>query len=162
MTRGELEELLAELSQARAELRASLEGVRDDQMAQGEVIPDTTAQDLLARSAALDQEILVALEAYLNQDSGYRPVMADVSTWHRALRDRRRSLPLMQTRMTFLMTRGELGSLLAITPAEVVEHEILYPWGERGTVRRLIESYCIDTDREVAAAIRAWRNREGV
>jgi hypothetical protein len=136
--------------------------VRDEQMTRGDVLPGYTARDLLARSAAWDGEVLAALEAYLNGREPYRVEMGDPEMWSLRVRDARRGLPLIQTRMHWLMVRGELGSLLAISPPQVLDDIIEYPWGERGTIRHLVEHHCIDRDLEYAAAIRAWRTRENI
>ncbi len=162
MTEATIQQLLSRLAQARAALKARLDGLRDERLATAEVIPGYTIRDLMAVSAAWDQTVLTAIEAYLNHDQPPREVIEDVEAWNRQARDRRRDLPLMQLRMSFLMTRGELGSLLAIAPPETVDQEIEYPWGERGTVRRLVERYCIARDLEYAEHIAAWRAREGV
>lgn len=156
-----IQQLLSRLAQSRAALKAKLDGLRDDRVATAEVMPGYTIRDLMAVSAAWDQTVLTTIEAYLNHDQPPRLVMEDVEAWNRQARDRRRDLPLMQLRMSFLMTRGELGSLLAIAPPETVDEEIEYPWGERGTVRRLVERYCIARDLEYADHIEAWRVRAG-
>ena len=157
-----IQQLLTRLGQSHAALRAKLDGLRDERMTTAEVMPGYTIRDLMAVSAAWDQTVLTTIEAHLNHDQPPRLVMEDVEAWNRQARDRRRDLPLLQLRMSFLMTRGELGSLLAIAPPETVDQAIEYPWGERGTVRRLVERYCIARDLEYAEHIGAWRTREGL
>lgn len=161
-----MNDLLARLSQARATLKDSIEGLDDRAMTRSEVVPGYTVQDLLGHLAAWDHEVLVAVEAYLNAAPPYRGGMdsADSEAWSLRARDRRRAMAMapLQTRLVCFMTRGELGSLLATVPAEVADHVIDYPWGERGTLRALIEAACIEHDLRHAADIRAWRDREGV
>lgn len=157
-----IQPLLTRLSQSRASLKASLDGLREAQMTGAEVIPGFTVRDLMAVSAAWDQAILEKVEAYVNGDPGHPFTIPDVEAWNRQARDARRSLPLMQLRMVFLMTRGELGSLLQVAPPEIVDHTIEHPSGEYGTIRRLIERYCIARDLEYAELITAWRAREGI
>lgn len=161
-----MNDLLTRLAQARATLQASIEGLTDRQMTSGEVIPDFTVQDLLGHLAAWDHELLAAIEAYLNGGPAYHADMeiSDVDTWNNRARDRRRAMAMtpLQTRLVCLMIRGELGSVLAAAPPEVADHIIDYPWGERGTLRGLVEGYAIEHDLAHAAQIRAWRDREGV
>lgn len=161
-----MNDLLARLSQARATLKESINGLTDRQMAAGDAIPGYTVQDLLGHLAAWDHEILAAIEAYLNGAPPYRADMdmADVAAWNSRARDRRRNMamPPLQTRLICFMTRGELGSLLAAAPPQVADHVIDYPWGERGALRDLVDRYAIAHDLTHAAQIRAWREREGV
>ncbi len=161
-----MNDLLARLSQARATLNESINGLTDSQMTSSEVIPDYTVQDLLGHLAAWDHEVLAAVEAYLNGGPPYRADMdmADVTAWNTRARDRHRdmAMPPLQTRLICFMTRGELGSLLAAAPPEMADQIIDYPWGERGALRDLVERHAIEHDLTHAAQIRAWRDREGV
>lgn len=160
-----MDDLLTGLSRARATLTASIDGLTDRQMTSGEVVPGYTVQDLLGHLAAWDHEILAAVEAYLNGGPPYRADMAtaDVDAWNMRARDRRRDMAMapLQTRLVCLMTRGELGSVLAAAPPEIADHVLDYPWGERGTLRALVERYAIEHDLAHAAQIRAWRDHEG-
>ncbi len=159
---GALRELMAQLEAARAELRAAIAGLTAAQMDSSHVLPGYTVKDLLGIIAAWDHEALAALEAFGHGDTNYRVQINDVGAWNAQVRDRRRPLASMQVQMDCLMVRGEIVSLLTLMPPHLFDREIEYPWGERGTVRHLIEAYAIANDRENAAAIRAWRVREGV
>ncbi|MFN8474452.1 MAG: maleylpyruvate isomerase N-terminal domain-containing protein [Anaerolineae bacterium] len=159
---GDPRELMARLEAARAELRAAIAGLSPSQMDAGHVLPGYTVKDLLGIIAAWDHEALAALEAFGHGDANYRVEIDDVEAWNAQVRDRRRPLAPMQVQMDCLMVRGEIVSLLTLMPPHLFEQEIEYPWGERGSVRHLIEAYMIANDKENSAAIREWRAREGV
>ncbi len=159
---GDPRELMAGLEAARSELRAAIAGLTPAQMDSGHVLPGYTVKDLLGIIAAWDHEALAALEAFGHGDANYRVQIDDVADWNAQVRDRRRPLAALQVQMDCFMVRGEIVSLLTLMPPHLFDQEIEYPWGERGTVRHLIEAYAVANDRDNAAAIREWRAREGL
>ena len=131
-------------------------------MDNSEVVPGFTLKDMLAHIAAWDQEVLSALDAHINGEDTYYNTLVDVEVWNQTTRDQKRRLPLIQTRMHFNMVRGEIGSLLAAAPPETADDLIEYPWRDYGTVRRLVEQFCITHDLEHAEDIRRWRAKHGI
>ncbi len=159
---GDPRELMARLEAARAELRAAIAGLTPPQMDTSHVLPGYTVKDLLGIIAAWDHEALAALEAFGYGDTGYRVEIGNRDEWNAQVREKRRPLAPMQVQMDCLMVRGEIVSLLTLMPPHLFDQDIEYPWGGRGTVRRLIEGTMIANDRETATAIREWREREGL
>lgn len=157
-----IRELLADLAAARAELRASYAGLSEARQTQGEVKPGYTVRDILAHLAAWDREVLATLESHLYEERPYQMALASVEAWNEETRRQFLRLPLVQAEMACLMARGEIESLLALSFRESLDVEIQFPWDERGTIRELVATMCVAHDREHAAEIRAWREREGV
>lgn len=155
--------LLRELAAAREALLRSVQGLTPDQMKEpGAEGPAWSAQDVLGHIAAWERQTLESLRAYLAGTTPYRiegfDSLADRDEWNQLAVEERRNWPVHEVLVELGIVRNELLAHLAGLNEVQLNDWMVYPWGKRGRLSRLLQ-LGVDHEREHAATLAAWRGR---
>ncbi len=150
------EELLAELEKARSELRASYEGLPDEQMTRLGAVGEWSVKDVLSHVASWDEVVLADLERIARGDT---PALATIDlesanydAANAAIMSQRRDLPLEQVVRDLDADRAAIVAAVGRLPDSALAE---------GQFGRLLIQITAAHDLEHAAGISEWRRREG-
>ena len=151
------EELLKELEQARDELRASYEGLSDEQMVQPEAVGEWSVKDVLSHVASWEE---VALPDLARIARGDVPTLAtidlysfDFAPFNAMIMSLRQALPLEQVLRELDIVRAEFTAAVGRLPESALVE---------GQFARILVRITTEHDREHTQHILQWRGREGL
>ncbi len=114
--------------------------------------------DVVGHLAAWEREALASVQAYGEQDSYSLGEQYVLEEYNQRAYQRRKGFDPAQCRMDWGMVRRELQfAVRAIDPSLLFE-EMLYPWGERGTLSDLVKEMIEHEEahvRDILAALQA-------
>jgi hypothetical protein len=149
------EQLLAELEKGRSELRASYQGLPDEQMTRSEAVGEWSVKDVLSHVASWDEVMLADLERIARGDT---PALASVDlesanydAANAVIMSQRRDLPLNQVVRGLDADRAEVVAAVGRLPVAALAE---------GQFGRLLIQITAAHDLEHAASILEWRRRE--
>lgn len=150
---GDREKLATDLEQARNELRASYEGLSDEQMTQAGAVGEWSVKDTLTHIASWEEITLTDLQRVARGDM---PTLASfdlkkVDDWNTTIMSIRRNLPLEQVLRELDIVRADVMEVFGRLPdSTLVERQFA----------RGILTICAVHDREHTEDIRKWRGQE--
>ncbi len=151
------EELLGQLDKARSELRASYQGLSDEQMVRLAAVGEWSVTDVLSHVASWDEVMLPDLARIAR---GETPALASINlesanfdSANAAIMSQRRDLPLAQVLRELDTARADVVAAVGLLPASALVE---------GRFGRLLLQITAADDREHAAGIFDWRRREGL
>ena len=151
------EELLKDLEQARDELRASYEGLSDEQMVQPEAVGEWSVKDVLSHVASWEE---VALPDLARIARGDVPALAtidlysfDFDPFNAMIMSLRQALPLEQVLRELDIVRAEFTAAVGRLPESALVE---------GQFARMLVQITAEHDREHTQHILQWRGREGL
>ncbi len=149
----EKQRLIALLGSSR---RAAIEALRGmDEYAV--VYPESgwRVKDVLGHLAAWEREALAALQAYHEHDEYTLGEDYELARYNEENYQKRREFYPAQCRIDWGMVRRDLQfAVHDLDPARLFD-EMLYPWGERGTVPDLIESMIAHEEEHIQEMLEA-------
>lgn len=144
MTLGEKERLLDALSESQAATRAVWESVDPDMQVYGD--PGWRVRDIIAHLAVWDHQVVKSLRAFRSGGEYAIPDLDDD--------DFNQETILVFKEMTAVnvleqseQARKEFKDAIQDIPPEMYPGDMLYPWGERGSIAQLVD-YMIEHDAE--------------
>jgi hypothetical protein len=151
------EDLLEQMEQARSELRASYQGLPDEQMTRLGAVGEWSAKDVLSHVASWDEVLLPDLARIARGDT---PALASVDlesasfdSANAAIMSQRRDLPLAQVLRELDTDRADvMGAVGRLPDSSLAE----------GQFGRLLIQITAAHDKEHAAGIFEWRRKEGL
>jgi hypothetical protein len=155
-------EILTELCEARAAMRAALDGLSEEDMLRPGVVGIWSVKDTLAHLAAWEAELVTALN---QAQIGHEPAMMaveDIDEWNEDQYHVNASRPLK----AILGDWESVLKMLIHMVEDYNERDLIdgrrYPWMEGEPLTYLIEETASLHEREHAEDIRAWRERDGL
>jgi len=152
---GNRDQFVKDLEQARNELRASYQGLSDEQMTQAGAVGEWSVKDVLTHITSWEEVTLPDLQRVARGDT---PTLASfdlskVDDWNAMVMSLRRNLPLDQVLRELDLSRQDLLSALAQLPDSALAE---------GQFARGMLTICTVHDKEHTEDIRQWRQREGL
>jgi len=151
------EDLLEQMEKARSELRASYQGLPDEQMTRLEAVGEWSAKDVLSHVASWDEVLLPDLARIAR---GETPALASVDlesasfdSANAAIMSQRRNLPLDQVLRELEISRTDSLAAVGRLPDSALAE---------GQFGRLLIQITVAHDKEHAAGILQWRRKEGL
>jgi hypothetical protein len=148
----ERERLVRQLDKAHEEMHAALEGL-DPQAA---VTPTWKVKELLAHLAGWDAATRDALRAHATGASLGTPARGGLDAYNARSVAARQGLSYEQTMADWGQTHDELRQAVAEMPAEKLGEKLVFPWGSKGTVARVV-AVMADHEEEHARELEALR-----
>ncbi|MDI7275126.1 MAG: DinB family protein [Anaerolineae bacterium] len=160
---AEMSRLLRELAAQREALLRSVEGLTADRMREpGAEGPVWSAQDVLGHVAAWERQTVESIRAYGAGTTPYRIAgfdsLAERDRWNQQAVEERRNWPVHEVLIELGVVRSQLLEQLADLTEVQLEDWVVYPWGKRGRLSRLLQIGA-DHEGEHAASLAAWRAR---
>jgi hypothetical protein len=151
------QDLLEQMEKARSELRASYQGLPDEQMTRLGAVGEWSVKDVLSHVASWDEVLLPDL---VRLARGETPALASVDlesasfdAANAAIMSQRRDLPLAQVLRELDTDRADvMGAVGRVHDSALAE----------GQFGRLLIQITAAHDREHAAGIFEWRRKEGL
>ncbi len=104
-----------------------------------EITPGWTVKEVLCHISGWDLVTEKALQAHL--DGGmYLLETMDIDACNREMVSRRRGLSLDEIIQDFGLSRQKLISTIKLLSASDLDQEIIFPWGEEGTILEMLET----------------------
>ena len=151
------EDLLEQMEKARSELRASYQGLPDEQMTRLGAVGEWSVKDVLSHVASWDEVLLPDLGCLAR---GETPALASVDletanfdAANAAIMSQRRNLPLAQVLRELDTDRADVTAAVGRLPDSALAE---------GQFGRLLIQITAAHDREHAAGIFEWRRKEGL
>ena len=148
---------MSDLTQARAELRASYLGLSDEHMTRSEAVGHWSVRDVLSHVSSWDEVLLADLARLARGDkpslAGIDLESADFDAANAIIMAQRRSLPLPPVLRELDARRDDVVAALGRVPDSALAE---------GQFGRLLIHVTAAHDREHAEAILRWRTREGL
>lgn len=137
VVQAEKEQLIARLASSRRAALDALQGVNPLQV----VYPEQgwRVKDVLGHLAAWEREALASLQAYVEGDEQWLGPAHDGARYNKEVFTKRYDYDAAQCRIDWAMVRRELQFAVEAVPPEKWAGPLRFPWGEQGSVRRLIE-----------------------
>jgi hypothetical protein len=147
--------LFKDLERARDELRASYQGLSDDQMTPPGAVGDWSVRDVLSHIAAWDEMVLPELARLSRGDTPTLPSLdpGKIDDFNAMLVSLRRNLPLAQVLRELDIARSDVMVALGRLPDSALVE------GQFG--RTLLQIWA-GHDKEHAEHIRQWRSKQGL
>jgi len=150
------EQLLGELEKARSELRASYEGLPDEQMTRLGAVGEWSVKDVLSHVASWDEVLLPDLARLAR---GETPALASIDlesasfdSANAVIMSQRRNLPLDQVLRELDTDRADVIEAVGRLPDSALAE---------GQFGRILIQITAAHDKEHAAGISEWRRKEG-
>ena len=151
------EELAKDLEEARADLRASHQGLSDDQMTRLGAVGEWSVKDVLSHVTSWEEVLLPDLARIARGDTLVLASMnletANFDPFNTMIMSLRRKLPLDQVLRELDISHAAVMEALARLPDATLAE---------GQFARFLIQITAAHDREHAEAIRQWRKGEGV
>jgi hypothetical protein len=126
--------LIGQLDKAHAEMRAALAGAQPGMA----VNPAWSVKELLAHLAGWDAVTRDALRGHAVNAPAAIPARDGIDAYNARSVAAHQGLNYEQTLEDWGRTREELRQALTATPAEKLGEKLVFPWGPKGTVARLV------------------------
>ena len=154
---GDRDQIVKDLEQARSELRASYQGLSDEQMRQLGAVGEWSVKDVLSHVASWEEFVLPDLGRLARGDmpilGGIDLYSANYDAVNSIIMSLRRNLPLDQVLRELDIVRADLVKAISRLPdAALVE----------GQFGRVLVQITAEHDRQHAEDIRQWQRREGL
>jgi hypothetical protein len=131
----EAHRLIVELDRARAATHLMLKTIGLRQ----EIYPGWSLKEFLAHLAGWDECTLAALEAHAIGNVPNTPAKIGIDDYNKLSIEKRKELPYARVSAEFEQVREELKARIRTLPAGKYKEPLVYPWGPRGSVRKLVE-----------------------
>lgn len=148
---------MRDLEEARNELRASYEGLPDQQMVRPGAVGDWSIKDVLSHVASWEEIVLPDLARLARGDT---PILASIDLYsfnfdpfNAMIMSLRRNLPLDQVLRELDVVRADFIAAASRLPDSVLAE---------GQFGRILVQITAEHDREHAEGIRRWRQQEGL
>lgn len=145
----ERQQLIQQLDEARAEMRAALTEV--DRRAT--IYPHWTIKEILAHIAGWDDAVTSSLCAHAGGDEPATPAVRGLDVYNAESVETRLALSFEQTVREWELSREQLKAALVEMPEEQFARPMLFPWGQTGTIAQLLKIW-IDHEHEHARDVR--------
>jgi hypothetical protein len=151
------DQLVRDLEEARNELRASYEGLRDEQMTRLGAVGAWSVKDVLSHIASWEEVALPDLARLARGDTAILASMdlysANFDDFNAVIMSLRRNLPLDQVLRELDIVRADFMAGVSRLPDSVLAE---------GQFGRILVQITGEHDREHAEGIRRWRQQEGL
>jgi hypothetical protein len=151
------DQLAGELEQARSELRASYQGLSEEQITRLGAVGEWSVKDVLSHVASWEEVMLPDLARLVRGDTPVLASMdletADFDPFNAMIMSLRRNLPLDQVLRELDICRADVMAALARLPDAALA---------QGQFARFLLQITAVHDREHAEGIRQWRRKEGL
>jgi len=128
------EELLQTLDAARAKIEVQLAEIDK----QREIYPTWTVKEIIAHLTGWDEATAASLRAHMDNSLPGTPASRGVDEYNAQSVEERRALDYDQVVQEWRLARVQLKEAIdALTP-EKWEQEMLFPWGQSGSIRGLL------------------------
>jgi hypothetical protein len=155
-------EILDELKAARADLLNALDGLTPDHMMRAGVVGFWSIKDLLSHLVAWESEVVTALNQAQNKKMPSILRIEDVDEWNEEQYHNNARRLLEPVWKDFEGVHKMLISMIEDYDERDLTNNRRYSWMEGEPIAYLIEDSAILHERDHAADIRAWREREGL
>ncbi len=156
------QDVLEELKKARADLLEALQGVTPDQMMRPGVVGIWCIKDLLAHLVAWESELVTALNQAQNHRMPSMMQIEDIDEWNEEQYHVNARRPLEAVLSDFEDVHRVLLHMVEDFDERLLLDNRSYDWMEGEPLTYLIEENATLHEKEHAADIRAWREREEI
>lgn len=150
--------LIEQLDQARRELKDVLTGLDPH----AEIYPHWTLKELYAHLTGWDDAVTASLHAHAVGDEPGTPAVRGINFYNAESVATREPLSLEQTVKECDQAREQLKAAILELPAEKFNEPLVFPWGDTGSVERLIRIFVHHDRAEHAEEIRKFRARQAL
>jgi hypothetical protein len=151
MTAADKEFLLAHLDRTRKKLEDLLPQIDP----QKEIYPDWTIKDMLAHITGWDDATIDSLRAHVAGRIPSTPADRGIDEYNIRTVTSRKDLDLSHVLNEFRLTRQVMRTIVDQMPDEKFFEPLVVPWGEKGTVTYLVETFR-DHEEEHLQDIQEW------
>jgi hypothetical protein len=155
-------EVLEELRAARADLLDAMQDLTTDQMMRNGVVGFWSVKDLLSHLVAWESEVVTALNQAQNKKMPSMLRIEDIDEWNEEQYHANARRLLAPTLTDFEGVHRMLLKMVEEYNERDLTDNRRFPWMEGEPLAYLIEENAILHERDHAADIRAWREREGL
>lgn len=148
----EREELIAELDNARCGLVELLAGIPPDI----EIYPGWTLRQFYAHLTGWDDVVTLSLREHAAGRIPATPVVNGINAYNAESVHTRETLDDERIVKEWQLAREELKATIRNLPVERLNEPLLFPWGQTGSVRQLVEVFVEHEGEEHANELRAW------
>ena len=152
----EREELIRELDQSRQVLVDLLADIPPDI----EVYPGWTLREFYAHLTGWDDVVTTSLREHAAGRIPATPVVHGIRAYNAESVRTRETLDYDHIVKEWKLAREELRATIRDFPIERLDEPVLFPWGQTGSVRRLVEVFVHHEGTEHADELRAWHARQ--
>ncbi len=149
------EKALADLVQSRQAFQQAIEGLSEEQMTQVRVEGVWTVKDVIGHVAAWESIIAEPVRAYA-QGGDFVCEARDYLAFNDEDSARKRDVPLDEILKESATVRQDLLTVFGELSAEQLETQVTYPWGETGTIVRMV-GMMAGHETEHTQPIQDWR-----
>jgi len=155
-------ELLEELKSARAELLEALEGLTPEQMMRPGVVGFWSVKDMLSHLVAWESELVTALNQAQNKKIPSILRIEDIDEWNEEQYHANARRLLDAALADFEGVHWMLLKMVDEYNERDLTDNRRYSWMEGESLGYLVEDSAVIHERDHAADIRAWRERENI
>jgi uncharacterized damage-inducible protein DinB len=155
-------EILDELTAARADLLTALDGLTSDQMMRPGVVGFWSVKDILTHLVAWESEVVTALNQIQNKKRPSILQIDDIDEWNEEQYHTNARRLLDAVMEDFEGVHRMLLSMVQDYSERDLSDNRRYPWMEGEPLTYLIEENATFHERDHAADIRVWREREQI
>ncbi|MBI5671346.1 MAG: maleylpyruvate isomerase N-terminal domain-containing protein [Chloroflexi bacterium] len=137
---------------------AAMQSLLDEVEKNWEVYPGWTIRQVLAHLTGWDEATTASLRAYTEGSEAAIASYRGINDYNARSVETRQDLRYEQTCREWELAREALKAAILAVPDEKFGGEVLYPWGQRGSIPQLIEIF-IEHDREHADEIRGLKGK---
>ena len=149
----EREELITELDQSRQVLVDLLADIPPDI----EVYPGWTLREFYAHLTGWDDVVTMSLREHAAGRIPATPVVNGIRAYNAESVYTRETLDYDHIVKEWRLAREELRAVIRDFPPDKLDEPVLFPWGESGSVRQLVEVFVHHEGTEHADELRAWK-----
>lgn len=147
------DELIAELDEARAEMRQLLKDVEVARIANKELYPTWTIKELLSHITGWDDASIDSLRAVMASRVPLTPAHRGIDPYNASTVYEREPLSLEQVIAEWEHTREDFKQAIRDLPDSLFDQPFVFAWGQRGTVTELVAIFA-EHEKEHAEEIR--------
>jgi uncharacterized damage-inducible protein DinB len=155
-------DVLNDLREARADLLDAISGLTPEQMMRPGVIGFWSIKDLLDHLVAWESEVVTALNQVQNKKKPSILQIEEIDEWNEDNYHKNARRLLDAVLKDFEGVHRMLTHMIEDYPERDLMDNRRYPWMEGEPLAYLIEESAMLHERDHAADIRAWREREGI
>jgi hypothetical protein len=156
------QDLLGELTSARAELLDAIDGLAPDQMVIPGAVGIWSVKDVLAHLVAWESELVTALNNVSKHHPPHIVLIEDIDEWNEEQYHANAPRPLEAVQVDLESVHKMVLRMVEGLDKKTLFDNRSFPWMEGEPLVYLIEENAYLHEREHAQEIRDWRSREGL
>ncbi len=146
-------ELIAQLDEARAEMRRLLADIEAAHIDHQELYPTWTIKELLSHITGWDDASIDSMRAVMAGETPLTPAQRGINPYNASTVSERESLSLEQVIAEWEHTREDFKQAIRDLPQSLFDKPFVFAWGQNGTVSELVAVFS-EHEKEHAEEIR--------